>query len=376
MRERPVVVGAGAAGLAVAAALARRGVACDVLERASSVGSAWAGRYESLHLHTARALSGLPGMPIPRRYGRWVARDDVVEYLSHYAARFKITPDFGVEVTHVERAGDGWAVQTSAGRRRAPAVVFATSFSSQPFLPDWATSAISPFHLEHSSRYRNPQAYEGMRVLVVGAGNSGSEIAVDLVRAGVEVVMSVRRPPNILRRDLLGVPSQVFGIALRRVPERVMNPLGAALRRLSIPDLRAYGLPTPSGQTYTQFLSSGTVPILDHGFVQEVRAGRIRIVAAVRELSEAGVQLVDGTVCAVDAVICATGYRPGLQPIVGHLSVLDRRGIPLVHGAATVATAPGLYFSGVSIQLAGLLRELGIEARVISGAVARTLSAA
>lgn len=372
-----MVVGAGAAGIAVAAALARRGVACDVLERASTIGSAWAGRYDSLHLHTARALSGLPGMAIPRRYGRWVARDDVVEYLNDYAARFAIAPELGVEVTRVEREerdGGGWQVQTSAGRRRAPAVVFATSFSSAPFLPGWATPADPPVRLEHSSGYRNPDPYRGCRVLVVGAGNSGSEIAVDLVRAGVEVVMSVRRPPNILRRDQLGVPSQVLGIALRRVPERVMNPLGAALRRLSVPDLRAYGLPAPSGPSYTQFVSSGTVPILDHGFVQEVQAGHIRIVAAVRELAPDGAILIDGSVRAVDAVICATGYRPGLESIVGQLGVLDARGIPLVHGAATVAAAPGIYFSGVSIQLAGLLRELGIEARAIGEAVARTLA--
>ena len=352
MNGQPLVVGAGAAGLAVAATLQRNGVPCSVVDRAQTVGSAWTGRYDSLRLHTIRWLSGLPGAPIPRSYGRWVARDDVARYLRDYAASHGVRPELGVEVTRVDRSGDGqgWDVQTSAGVRHAPVVVLATSYSNEPFLPAWA------------------RGYAGA---VDGAGNSSSEIAVDLVRAGVEVTMSVRTPPNIVRRDTLGVPSQLLGIALRRLPERVMNPLSATLRRLSVPDLSAYGLPAPAGDGFTQFLRTRTVPILDHGFVAEVRAGRIRIVAAVESLDDNGTaRLADGSTVRVDAVVCGTGYRPGLDRVVGHLGVLDRDGVPLVHGALTSPQAPGLYFAAITVQLAGLLREIGIEARAIGAAVA------
>ncbi len=367
----PVIVGAGAAGIAVAATLTRRGIGCDLLERAPAVGSAWAGRYDSLQLHTVRWLSGLPGFPIPRGYGRWVARDDVVRYLGAYAARGKVVPEFGVEVTRLDRDGDSWSLQTSEGTRRARTVVFATGFSSKPYLPDWASQdGPDPIRLGHSSGYRNPAPYLGNSVLVVGAGNSAAEIAVDLARAGVDVAMSVRTPPNLVRRDTLGLPSQLLGIALRRVPERTMNPLSALLRRVSVPDLSAHGLPGPTGAMFTQFLATGTVPILDHGFVEEVREGRIRIVPAVRSMAEGAVVLLDGAVIRPDAIVCATGYRPGLEPIMGHLDVLDEQGTPRVHGARTLPHAPGLFFAGITVQLAGLLREIGFEARAIGDAIA------
>ena len=375
MTERPLIVGAGAAGLAVAARLRQRGVECDVVDRATSVGSAWTGRYDSLHLHTIRWLSGLPGFPIPRGHGRWVARDDVVRYLRDYADRFGVHPELGVEVTRLDRAPDarGWLVETSAGQRRASVVVLATSYSSRPYLPGWAAQDTpSAAGLLHSSQYRRPEPYRGRHVLVVGAGNSAAEIAVELAGAGATVTMSVRTPPNIVRRDTLGVPSQLLGIVLRRVPERVMNPLSAVLRRVSVPDLSEHGLPAPAGDGFTQFLRTRTVPILDHGFVREVKDGRIRIVVAVDSLDEGVVGLVDGTSLRPDAIVCATGYRPGLEPIVGHLGVLDLHGTPRVHGARTLPSAPGLYFAGITVQMAGLLREIGFEARAIGDAVAST----
>src|SRR4051794_4812580 len=123
MISEPVVVGAGPAGLAVAATLAREGRRCVVLERAESVGSSWQGRYDSLRLHTARWLSGLPGAPIPRQYGRWVARDDFVAYLSDYAERFGVRPEFGVDVRRIERVDGSWRIRTSRGGLSASTVV-------------------------------------------------------------------------------------------------------------------------------------------------------------------------------------------------------------------------------------------------------------
>src|SRR6476646_4147267 len=172
MTERPLIVGAGAAGLAVAATLKERGIESDVLERAETIGSSWASRYDSLQLHTIRWLSGLPGTPIPRRYGSWVARDDVVRYLRDYAASKGVSPEFGVDVTRVDRDGDSWVVETTSGPRRASNVVMATSFTRQPYLPDWARDPDNKPSLVHSSQYRNPDAYRGQEVLVVGAGNS------------------------------------------------------------------------------------------------------------------------------------------------------------------------------------------------------------
>jgi cation diffusion facilitator CzcD-associated flavoprotein CzcO len=367
MIPAPVVIGAGPAGLAVAATLARQGQRCVVLERAPAVADSWRNRYDSLRLHTVRGLSGLPGVPIPRRYGRWVARDDLVAYLEDYAARFGVRPEFGVEALRVDRDGERWRVSTSDGVREAGAVVVATGYSRVPHLPPWAAGTSG--HVIHSSQYRESSPYRGQHVLVVGAGNSAAEIAVDLTRTARRVDLSVRTPPNIVRRDTLGVPSQLLGLALRRAPERVMNPLTAALRRVSVPDLTAHGLPRPPGDGFTQFLRTRTVPVLDHGFVAAVRAGRVRVVPQVTGLDADGVRLADGTVLHADAVVCATGYRPGLEPLVGHLGVLDERGLPRVHGAATAPGLPGLHFVGVTVELSGLLFEIGREARAVGRAL-------
>jgi putative flavoprotein involved in K+ transport len=345
-------------------------MSCAVLERAASVGAAWQGRYDSLRLHTVRWLSGLPGAGIPRRYGQWVARDDLLAYLGDYADRFGVHPEFGVEATRLDRAGASWRVETSAGSRLASVAIVATGYSRTPHVPDWPGRDAFPGAVLHSADYREPSPYRGRHVLVVGAGNSAAEIAVDLVGVGARVDLSVRTPPNIVRRDTLGVPSQLLGITLKRAPERVMNPLATVLRRFTVPDLSPYGLPAPTGDGYTQFLRTRTVPILDHGFVHAVRAEHIRVVAAVDRFDDAEVRLRDGSTLRPDVVICATGYRPDLESLVGHLGVLDERGMPTVHGPNTPPDLPGLYFVGVTIELAGLLREIGLEARAVGRALA------
>ncbi|MET0641631.1 MAG: NAD(P)/FAD-dependent oxidoreductase, partial [Jiangellaceae bacterium] len=278
MTDPAVIIGGGPAGLAVAATLRQLAVPFVVLERSDSVGAAWHGRYDSLHLHTIRWLSGLPGVSIPRRFGRWVTRDDLIEYLAAYADRFGIRPDFGAEATRVERDASGWRVHTTSGIWSGSAVVVATGYTRTPHLPDWPGRDSFTGTLMHSADYRKPSPYVGRQVLVVGAGNSAAEIALELADVGCQVDMSVRTPPNIVRRDTLGVPSQLIGIALKRAPERVMNPMSAALRRITVPDLTEFGLPSPPGDGFTQFLRTRTVPIVDHGFVSAVRSRRIRIV--------------------------------------------------------------------------------------------------
>lgn len=364
-----LVVGAGPAGLATAAALTEAGRAVTLLERSDRVGASWAARYDSLHLHTVRWLSGLPGLPIPRRYGRWVSRDDLVGYLADYARVHGLRPELGVTVTSLDRAAPGWAVHTSDGSRTARRVVLATGYSHSPRRPDWPGVDTFPGDLRHSADYREPSAYAGRHVLVVGAGNSAGEIALDLLRAGARVTLSVRSPPNIVRRDVLGVPSQLFGIATKRAPAAVLNPLAAVLRRISVPDLSAYGLPR-TANPYTQFRRTGTVPILDTGIVSAVRSGRVRVVAATTAVDGPRIRLADGGTVEPDAVIAATGYTPALPPLVGHLGVLDERGMPLVSGAEELPSAPGLHFVGIQVELSGLLREIGLAARAVGRALA------
>ena len=366
MNGRTIIVGAGPAGLAVAAMLGQRGIDYSLLERADSIGAAWRNRYDGLRLHTIRRFSGLPGAPIPRRFGRWIRRDDLVAYFEDYARQFQIEPELGVDVTRIERTDGGWRVETSAGARVAERVVLATGYTRTPYIPDWPGLGTFSGSFRHSVDYREPSAYAGRKVLVVGAGNSASEIAVEISEVAAEVQLSVRTPPNIVRRATLGVPSQLIAVALRRAPEWVMNPMSALLRRLTIPDLTAYGLPAPGRDGFSQYRRSRVIPILDHGFVDAVRAGRITIVSAVQSFDGAEVRLEDGRTVRPDAVVAATGYRPDLAGILGDLKVLDESGGPRVHGAGTVEAAPGLYFVGINVELSGQLLLISREAEELS----------
>lgn len=363
------MIGAGASGLAVAAVLKVAGEEVVVLERAE-VGAVWANRYDRLHLHTVRWLSGLPGYSIPRRFGKWPARDRVAEYLGLYAAFHELDVRTGVEVGRVDRDGAGWVVSTPAGPVSADRVVIATGLSSVPSTPDWPGAA--GVDLVHSFAYRNAAPYRGRRVIVVGTGNSGAEIAVDLSEGGAsEVLLSVRTPPAIVRRDTLGVPSQLFGIASSHIPVGMADRIASGIRRVAIPDLGPLGLPAPA-HPYTAFLERRVIPIVDVGLASAVRERRIRVVAAVESFEGGAAVLEDGNRVEIDAVVAATGFRTGLDPLVGHLGVLDERGRPLVRVVEDPTGAPGLHFVGYAATLGGILRRAGIEAKQLGEAVAAT----
>ncbi|MFH8221550.1 flavin-containing monooxygenase [Streptomyces sp. NPDC018057] len=374
--DRPVyVIGGGPGGLAAAYALRARGVRAVVLERSDRVGASWRGHYDRLRLHTTRRLSALPGLPIPRRFGRWVARDDVVRYLEKYAEHHELEIVTGVEVSRVERTADGtgWLLRATGGRElTGTAVVVATGCNHTPRLPDWPGRAAYTGELLHASAYRSPGPYAGRDVLVVGIGNTGAEIAVDLVEGGAaRVRLAVRTAPHLLRRSTAGWPAQYTGVLCRRLPVALVDRLAGPLGRLSVPDLSAHGLPRPDTGLYTR-VRQGAIPVQDVGLIEAVRTGRVEITAAVDGFEDGEVVLADGERIRPDAVIAATGYARGLEPLVGHLGVLDERGRPVVTGARTPAGAPGLYFTGYTNPISGMLRELALDARKIARAAARS----
>jgi putative flavoprotein involved in K+ transport len=386
-----VVVGAGSAGLATAALLQREGLRPLVLEAGPEPGAAWRERYDRLRLHTPRLLSGLPGLRIPRRYGRWVARDDLIEYFHDYTDVHDIDVRVNCTVERIEpqqppaavfRPGAGglsvgasshsWMLDTSDGVIHAGHVVVATGYNGAPFVPSWPGRESFTGKLVHSSQYRSPAPYRGQDVLVVGAGNSGAEIAHDVADGGAaRSRLSVRTPPQIVRRATLGIPAQLLGMAIRKLPPHWVDPFTMWQRKVAIPDLTAQGLPRPPHGVRTAFLSTGTTPILDVGIVDAVRHGRVEIVAAVEGFEGDDVLLADGARIGPDAVIAATGFRAGLDGLVGHLDVLGPRGLPKQTDGRPVL--PGLWFVGFTPTLGGQLREGSIAARKVAAALAEEI---
>ncbi|MBA9046448.1 MULTISPECIES: flavin-containing monooxygenase [Streptomyces] len=372
--EHPVyVIGAGPGGLAAAYALRARGIRTVVLERSDAVGASWRRHYDRLHLHTTRRLSALPGLKIPRRFGRWVSRDDLVRYLEKYAEHHELEIVTGVEVHRVERAegGTGWLLHASGGRElTGSAVVVATGYNHTPRIPDWPGRQSYGGELLHAGAYRNAEPYAGRDVLVVGAGNTGAEIAVDLVEGGAaRVRLAVRTVPHIVRRSTLGWPAQYTGVLVRRLPVRLVDRLSRQQARLTLPDLSAQGLPRPDTGLYSR-VKQGAIPVQDVGLLDAVRRGKVEIVAAVESFESGKVVLADGSRIEPEAVIAATGYARGLDGLVGHLEVLGADGKPVVRGGRTPKSAPGLYFTGYTNPISGMLRELARDAERIAKGVA------
>ncbi len=367
--RRVIVVGAGPAGLASAAELGRRGIPVTVLERANAVASSWRGRYERLRLNSSRPFSKLPGERYVRGTPIFPSRDEVVAYLEGYAKRNRIEVRLGTRLERIDRGGDGWLLQTSAGDMAADHVIVAAGYEHTPIIPDWPGRDRFEKTFMHAGDYRNPEPFNAADVLVVGPGCSGMEIAYELAENGAgRVRLAVRTPPNILLRDPAG---PLFANALRRLPPRWGDALVNRMREKKLGDLTEFGLPVPEEGVFSRLKRLSVAPaIVDMEMIQAIRDRRIEIVAAVESLDEAGVTLADRTRIQPDAVIAATGYRPGLEPLVGHLGLLNESGAP--HVPQGQEAAPGLRFVGYR-PLPAHLGHMGREAERAAKEIARAM---
>ena len=358
MPESPVIiVGGGASGLSAAGALSRQGIDAVVLEQDGELGGTWARRYDRLHLHTVRGFSGLAHFPIPRRYPLYLSRDDVVAYLNEYARHFGLRIHAGTSVRKIrssDAAARAWAVETEEGESwQGRVVVVATGPYRQPFVPSWPGRETYGGRLVHSASYANASPFVGNRVLVVGAGNSGAEIATDLVDNGAAyVAVSVRTPPPIVPRDPFGLPVQRTSILLSALPAAIANRIGWATARLALGDLTRYGMPRADFAPYT----TKRIPLIDVGFVDALKRGRVKVRPALERLTHTSAIFADGTSEPFDAIVAATGFTTGLESIVDAPGALDDHGEP--RGAAGEPTShSGLYFIGFTHTLRGQLFE-------------------
>jgi thioredoxin reductase len=366
--EDIVVIGAGPAGLAASASLRRCGLFHLVLERSDDIASSWRRHYDRLHLHTVKRHSGLPYTPWPRDTPRYPSRDDVVRYLERDAGEHRIKPRFGVEVHRVARASDRFVVETSAGRLNPRFVIVASGYNGVPNRPEFPGLAGFAGTVSHSQAYRNPQPYVGRRVLVVGCGNSGAEIALDLADHGVDVAMVVRGPVHVVPRDIWGRPSQETTVMLSRLPARARDLIVSPILRLAVGDLSRWGIVRPRRGPTQLIEETGRIPMLDVGTIAQVKAGRIRVRPGIDEVMSGGVRFEDGRTESFEAIVLATGYRPGLDRIIaGFKSISDERGRPDRFGTET--GIPGLFFVGFRNPATGALREIGLEAPRTAAAI-------
>jgi cation diffusion facilitator CzcD-associated flavoprotein CzcO len=367
-----IIIGAGGAGLTTAQALLKAGVPVMVLEKEARLAEPWHRRHKHLHLNTHRDLSTLPGVSFPAGTPAFPQRSAVIRHLNEFRAAHGLPVEFGLAVEEIAFEGDHWLVRTSAGPRLARHVVIATGRDQQPFMPAWKGMTGFAGRIIHSAAFGDANDYSGQKVLVVGAGNSGFDVLNHLARVDTaQMWLSARNGPALLPKRIGQIAVHRFSPILARLPFRLADAVMAVTQRLAFGDLAAYGLPpTPSGGA-SRLASDYTAIASDDGAVEAIKAGRIIVSPTVREFSRDAVILDNGVAIQPDIVIAATGYRTGLEAMLGKLGVLDDKGVPLFNGAESDPKLPGLWFTGMRPSIRGCFANARIQAEAIAAKIAR-----
>jgi putative flavoprotein involved in K+ transport len=323
-----VIIGGAQAGLSTGYHLKKRGMPFVILDANERVGDSWRKRWDSMRLFTPAHFDGLAGMPFPGRGRRAPTKGEFAEYLESYAARFELPAKTGVKVERLSRPGDRFLMETTGGRLEADQVVVATGAFHNPKTPAFARELDPGIVQLHSVDYRNPSQLKEGGVLVVGVGNSGADISIEVVQ---------------------GHPTWLAGKESGHVPVRIDTRRGAAtFRVVRFIAHHVMTWRTPIGRKVLPKLAHMAAPLVRVKPKDIVAAGvqRVGRVAGVRD----GLPLLDdGRVLDVTNVIWCTGFKQDFSWI--DLPVFDEEGMPK-HRRGIVADEPGLYFVGLKLQYA------------------------
>lgn len=308
--ERYCVIGAGAAGLAQARAFRWAGVPFDVLERHEDVGGIWdlenpgTPMYASCRLISSRRLSGFLDFPMPPDYPDYPTRAQVLAYLREFARAHGLYEqiEFGREVARVERDAGGWVVDLGVGeKRRYAGVVCANGMNWVPQWPEYPGTFTG--EIRHAVEYRAKEELAGRRVLVVGGGNTGFDIASDAADSAAAAFLSLRRGYHIIPKHVFGLPADLFAARTPPLPMRFRQAVFHALLRFIVGDLRSFGLPQPDHRVLESH------PIINTEALSALKTGRLHAKTEIREFWQDDVIFSDESRESVDLIIYATGYK-------------------------------------------------------------------
>ncbi|KAF8667840.1 hypothetical protein HU200_052588 [Digitaria exilis] len=367
----PIIVGAGPSGLAVAATLSLHAVPFTVLERSDDVADLWTNRtYDRLRLHLPKAFCELPHVGFPGDFPTYPTKHDFLRYLKSYADRFAVSPLFGRTVTRArfDAAAALWRVTAVASSPAAanggeeegaevateyasPWLVVASGENAEVVVPKVKGKERFAGETLHSSAYRSGERFKGMRVLVVGCGNSGMEMCLDLCEHGAMPFMSVRSGVHVLPREMFG--ASTFGVAmklLKWLPIKLVDRFLLLVAKMVLGDTEKHGLRRPKLGPLEIKKVTGKSPVLDVGAWSLIKSGNIKIVPEVESFTGgSGVRFVDGNEMAFDAVIFATGYRSNVPSWLKEGDLFTEDGKPKAAQEPTSWRGPnGLYCVGFS----------------------------
>jgi len=360
--ESVVIVGAGPAGLAIGARLRHLGIPFRIFEAADIVGKKWMQHYDRLHLHTTKEHSYLPLTPFPKHFPTFISKHLFFSYLQDYHQRHELNAELNKPVLSVEKSEGGYLVSIEGEQLLTKFVVIASGLNHQPLLPFWVNNC--PIPVIHASEYRNASQFGMKSALVVGFGNSGAEIALDLAENGIDTFCSIRNRVNIIPLRINGKPVQDAGKILEFLPFGWGDKIGRWISQRIIGDLTSYGIKSTTMTPAEQLKKIGRTPVVDVGTVDMIKDGNIKVKPDVSHV-DGSVHFVDGSEQAVDLIICATGYGNGLGKILGSVgSFLNQSDDPPVIGADELR---GMYFLGFdNHNVGGVLERIRIDSERIA----------
>lgn len=333
-----VIVGAGPSGLAVAACLRDQGVPFALLERADCIASLWQKRtYDRLKLHLPKQFCQLPKMPFPESFPEYPTRRQFIDYLESYARHFEIEPQFNETVQHAkfDETLQVWRVKTvqsgtgSEVEYVCRCLVVATGENAECVVPDIDGLAHFGGKVIHSSEYKSGDSFAGEKVLVVGCGNSGMEVSLDLSNHNAQPSMVCRSSVHVLPREIMGKSTFELAMLLMKwLPLWIVDKIMLIFAWLILGNIDKYGLMRPKTGPLELKNKQGKTPVLDIGALSKIRSGDIKIVPGINKLYSNGVQLVNGDKMEIDSVILATGYRSNVPSWLQEGEFFNKNGFP------------------------------------------------
>ncbi|XP_020232697.1 indole-3-pyruvate monooxygenase YUCCA6 [Cajanus cajan] len=313
-----VIVGAGPSGLATAAHLKEKGVPSLILERSNCIASLWQLKtYDRLHLHLPKQFCELPLMGFPSDFPKYPTKQQFVDYLESYARRFDIRPRFGETVRRAEfdHTLGFWRVRSSGKKELVTEfvcrwLIVATGENAEAVVPNIEGMGEFAGTIKHTSFYKSGEEFRGKRVLVVGCGNSGMEVCLDLCNHNATPSLVVRDTVHILPREMLG--KSTFGLSmwlLKWFPIRFVDRFLLIVSWLMLGDTARFGLDRPRLGPLQLKNLSGKTPVLDVGTLAKIKSGHIKVRPGIKRLKRYTVEFVDGRTENFDAIILATGYK-------------------------------------------------------------------
>ncbi|XP_058112037.1 probable indole-3-pyruvate monooxygenase YUCCA4 [Magnolia sinica] len=353
----PVIVGAGPSGLAVAACLEKSGIPSIVLEKTNCISSLWQQRtYDRLNLHLPKQFCELPLMGFPKDFPKYPSKRQFIKYMESYATEFSIKPKFEQSVRSAEfdSACGLWRIRTQDVEYMSRWLIVATGENAQPVIPE--ITGIEKFHgpVLHTRVYKSGADFSQQKVLVVGCGNSGMEVSLDLCGHNANPHMVARNTVHILPREMFGISTFRIAMALLKwFPLRLVDRFLLLVAHFTLGNTDRFGLRRPKTGPIELKNTTGKTPVLDVGALAKIKSGKIKVMEGVKEITRRGAKFVDGQEKEFDSIILATGYKSNVPSWLKGTDFFTPQGMPKTPFPDGWKGENGLYSVGFTMR--GLL---------------------